>query len=74
VFNDIGQFRSGDGDVTKKRLSAISNANELMQETGCAYLYVGYGAIVMRMNNVVRRTTEDTINIDLKSVSTKQYI
>jgi hypothetical protein len=58
----------------KNRLTAVSHANELIQETGCANLKAGYGAIVMRISNVIRRVTKDTINITLKSVGTKQYI
>jgi hypothetical protein len=72
VIDDIGQFRFGEGDVAIKRLSAVSNANEFMQETGCAYLNVGYGAIVMRMNNVIKKATKDTIS--LKLVGTKKCI
>jgi len=30
---DIRQFRFGEGDVIKIRLPAVSNANELKQET-----------------------------------------
>jgi hypothetical protein len=45
-----------------------------MQGTECAYLNASNGAIVMRMNNVIRRAAKDTIDISLKSVGTKQCI
>ena len=34
VINDIGQFRFGESDATKKVLSAVSNTNKFRQETG----------------------------------------
>jgi len=33
MIYDIRQFRFGESDVTKIRLSAVSNANEFIQET-----------------------------------------
>ena len=74
MINDIGQFRFGESDATKKRLSAVSNANKFKQETVCTQLNDGYGAIVMRMNDVIRRVTKNIVDISLISVGTKQYI
>jgi len=74
VVYDISQFRFGEDNITKIRLSAVSSANEFIQETRCAKLNIGYGTIVMRMNNVIRRAIKDTINISLKSVGAEQYI
>jgi len=71
MIYDIRQFRFGDSDVTKIRVSAVSSANELRQETRRTSLNVGYGTIVIRMNNVIGRTMEDTINISLKSIGTE---
>jgi len=70
MIYDIRQFRFGESDVSRIRLSAVSNANEFIQETRRTYLNVGYGTIVIRMNNVIRRATKDTINISLKSIGT----
>ena len=74
VTNDIGQFRFGESDDTKKRLSAVSNTNKFRQETGCTQLNVGYGAIVMGIINIIRRATKNIVDISLISVGTKQYI
>jgi len=37
MIYDILRFRFGEGDVTKTRLSAVSNANEFIQKTRRAY-------------------------------------
>jgi len=71
MIYDIRQFRFGDSDITKIRLSPVSSANKFRQETRRTQLNVGYGTIVIRMNNVIRRTMEDTINIRFKSIGTE---
>jgi len=71
MIYDIRQFRFGDSDVTKIRLSAVSNANEFIQETRRTLLDVGYGTIVIRMNNVIRRTMKHTIKISFKAIGTE---
>ena len=45
VINDIGQFRFGESDATKKRVSAVSNTNKFDQTRN--WMNVGYGTTVM---------------------------
>jgi len=74
MIYDIRQFRFGEGDVTKMRLSAVFNANEFKQKTRRTKLNVGSGTIVIRINNVIRRAAKDTfinINIDICSIKLK---
>ena len=42
MINDIGQFRFGESDATKKRLSAVSNTNKFRQETGNVHVIRNY--------------------------------